>query len=338
MILSGRRMSEKKCRIWLFTVLSCGGIVLVAGCSSTGRHVTPQLEPPPHLSSEELAHQGEPVTRPLAPDPLRFGLPPATLAVLTNDVAADMGWKEHFILQEEQEGSYTVVMSEGTTIGVQRRVSITPTTQGSEVLIFPPDEGVAARIQDRVVTYLTRPTGNNAEVSPQVKQFPLPFSQVWRAIKRTVIDGGFSFKTADEEVGFIETDRVPLGKASRSWFQGVGHLGLIARPPSMNYNYASVEWRYRIRATQVGPKTTKVTVDAVIEATPDASTLEQLTSGTLNLLSVPFGSWISSAATGSSSSRIVLPSRGRLEKEFLAGLVKKLPAKKHAAFRKSAKK
>jgi len=97
---------------WAYCVagLVCGMSILVAGCSSASRRVTPSLEAPPRLSAEELAHQGETVERPLTPDPLRFGLPPATLAVLTNEVAANMGWKEHCILQEERKGSYTVVM------------------------------------------------------------------------------------------------------------------------------------------------------------------------------------------------------------------------------------
>lgn len=297
--------------------------VLLSGCSSTQQRVTPTLEAPPHLSAEEIAQQGETVSKPMAPDPISFGVPPATLAVLTNEAAADMGWKEHFILQEEREGSYTVVISEGTTFGVQRRVSITPTARGSEMLIFPPDEGLAVRVRERVITYLTGSTIQDQPVSPLVHSFSRPFSQVWRATKQTVIDGGFSFKTADEDVGFIETERVPLGKASRSWFQGVGQLTRVARPPAISYDYKSIEWRYRIRVTRVSGKNTEIKIEAVIEATPDVSTLAQLTGGTLDLLSVPFGSWISSAATGSDTSRLILPSRGELEKEFYAALAKK---------------
>jgi hypothetical protein len=246
-----------------------------------------------------------------------------------------MGWKEHFVLHEAREGSYTIVMSEGTTLGVQRRVSISPTNIGSEVLIFPPDEGIAARLRDRVLTYLTEPTSEDIEAGPQVKRFSHPFSQVWRAVKLTVIDGGFSFRTVDDDVGFIETERVSLGKASRSWFRGVGQVGLVAHPPSTNYNYASIEWRYRIRATPLGTKSTEVSVEAVVEATPDSSTLTRLTSGTLDMLSVPFGSWISSAATGSDSSRLALPSRGKLEREFFAGLAKRLPGQKSKGSKKT---
>jgi hypothetical protein len=40
------------------------------------------------------------------------------MAVLINEVARDMGGKEHSILSEEREGSYTVVMSEGKALGV----------------------------------------------------------------------------------------------------------------------------------------------------------------------------------------------------------------------------
>ncbi|MGE0824437.1 MAG: hypothetical protein AB7G75_03970 [Candidatus Binatia bacterium] len=308
--------------------LSCG--IGVVGCTSTAqRHVvTPTLAPPPKLSADEMAHQGERVEKSLAPDPMRFGLSPATLAVLTNEAAADMGWKEHFILQEETEGSYTVAISEGTTLGVQRRVSITPTGSGSEVLILPPDEGLSIRIKERVTTYLTEPESPGTAVVPVVRKFSLPFAQVWRASKRTIIDGGFSFQTSDADVGFIETERVSLGKASRSWFSGAGQLARVARPPSVSYNYKTIEWRYRIQATATGKNTTELQVEAVIEATPGPSTLQQLTGGALEVLSVPFGSWISGAATGSSTSRLILPSRGVLEKEFYAGLNKKLSGAK----------
>lgn len=322
---------------WRRLFVAYGVLFIAAGCSSTARRVTPELTPPPKFSSEEIAHQGETVERPLAPDPIRFGLPPATLAVLTNEVATDMGWQEHFILQEEREGSYTVVMSEGTTLGVQRRASITPTALGSEVLIFPPDEGVAVRIREKVLAYLTNSNPEDQPVSPLIRRFSLPFAQVWRVTKQTIIEGGFSFKTADEDIGFIETERVSLGKASRSWFRGVGQLTHIAHPPTVSYDYTSVEWRYRIRLTPGDAKSAEVTIEAIVEATPNASTLEQLTSGTLNLLSVPFGSWISSAATGSNTSRIILPSRGELEREFYAALVKKMPSAKRTSNR-SAKK
>lgn len=308
-----------------------GGLVLLLllpSCMSRGQRVTPHLAPPPQLAAGEMAKQGETVNRPLAPDRIRFGLPPVTIAALTDEVAQDMGWKEHFVLHEERERSYTVVMSEGTPLGIQRRVSITPTDIGSEVLIFPPDEGIAARLRDRVLSYLTEPTTADFETGPQIKRFSRPFAQVWRAVKLTIIDGGFSFKTVDDDVGFIETERVPLGKASRSWFRGVGQLGLVAHPPSTSYHYASVEWRYRIRATPLGTSRTEVSVEAVVEATPDSSTLARLTSGTLDVLSVPFGSWISSAATGSRSSRLLLPSRGKLEQEFFAGLATHLPGQK----------
>lgn len=177
-----------------------------------------------------------------------------------------------------------------------------------------------------MLTYLTSSNPEDHLVSPLIRGFSLPFSQVWRATKQTIIDGGFSFKTADEDIGFIETERVPLGKASRSWFRGVGQLTRIARPPAVSYDYTSVEWRYRIRLTPVGANNTEINVETIVEATPNASTLEQLTSGTLSLLSVPFGSWISSAATGSSTSRIVLPSWGELEREFYAALAKKMPS------------
>jgi hypothetical protein len=317
-------------------VVWCGLLLLLLpGCFSRGQRVTPQLAPPPQLAAEEVAAQGEKVDRRLAPDRIRFGLPPTTIAALTDEVAQDMGWKEHFVLHEEREGSYTVVMSEGTTLGVQRRVSITPTDVGSEVLILPPDEGIAARLRDRVLTYLTEPTREDFETGPQVKRFSRPFSQVWRAVKLTVIDGGFSFKTVDDDIGFLETEAVPLGKASRSWFRGVGQVGLVAHPPSTNYNYASVEWRYRIRATPLGTNRTEVSVEAIVEATPDSSTLTRLTSGTLDVLSVPFGSWISGAATGSDSSRLALPSRGKLEQEFFSGLAKQLPGQKSKKSRKA---
>jgi hypothetical protein len=150
------------------------------------------------------------------------------------------------------------------------------------VFILPPDEGISARVKERAFAYLTGLSSGDADVSPQVKRLRYPFSRVWRATKETLIDGGFSFKTADEEVGFSETDRVSLGKARRSWFGGVGQVGLIARPPSMNYEYASVEWRYRIRVQPVGTTATEVSVEAVVEATPDSSTLEPLSSGALD--------------------------------------------------------
>ncbi|MGE0681969.1 MAG: hypothetical protein AB7P69_13850 [Candidatus Binatia bacterium] len=317
--------------LWAYCVVGCAcglGVIFVGCSSSTQRRVTPTLEAPPRLSAEELAQQGETVSKPMALDPLSFGVRPATLAVLTNETAADMGWKEHFILQEEREGSYTVVISEGTTLGIQRRVSITPTARGSEMLILPPDEGLAVRVKERVLAYLTGSNTQDQPVSPLVQRFSHPFSRVWRATKQTIIDGGFSFKTADEEVGFIETERVSLGKASRSWFQGVGKLTRVARPPALSYDFKSIEWRYRIRVTPVGESNTEINIEAVVEAIPDASTLSQLTGGTLDLLSVPFGSWISSAATGSDSSRLLLPSRGELEKEFYAALVKKIPSVK----------
>jgi hypothetical protein len=72
----------------------------MAGCSSTALRAASVLTPQPQLSSETLAKQGEVVERPLAPDPLRFDLSPATLAVLTNEVATDMNWQEHFVHQK----------------------------------------------------------------------------------------------------------------------------------------------------------------------------------------------------------------------------------------------
>ena len=309
--------------------LLCGIGVLVAGCTSTtARRVTPPLEAPPRLSPEAVAQQGKTVERPMAPDPLQFNLPPSTLAVLTNDVATDMGWQEHFILQEETEGSYTVVIKEGAALGVQRRVSITPTADGAEVLILPPDEGVAARIRDKVQAYLTGSSDKDRLVSPLVQRIRLPVSLVWRAAKHTIVDGGFSFKTADEDIWFIETERVTLGKASRSWFRGVGQLTRIARPPAVSYDYKTVEWHYRIRLRTVDVNTTEINIAAIVEATPSPSMLEQLTGGALSFFSVPFGSWVSSAAVGSETSRLVLPSQGKLERDFFAAMTKTTPGSK----------
>ena len=317
--LSPRRVPQLA---WLAVV--CAGLIMVVGCTASGRQVTPRLASPPQLTSAQIEQQGKTVNRPLAPDLVHYDLPPATLAVLTNEVAADMGWKEHSIMSEEPNTHYTVVMSEGSTLGIQRQVRITPTAKGSDLLILPPDENLAARIQERVFAYLTGLAKGDADVSPRVRRFPRPFSAVWQKVKETLIDGGFSFKTVDNDVGFIETESVPLGKASISWFQGVGQLSRIARPSSMSYTYTSVEWRYRIRVKPVKARTTEVSVEAVVEATPDTSTLHRLASGTLDVLSVPFGSWIGSVATGGKSGpRIILPSRGKLEKDFLAGLAKR---------------
>ena len=319
-ILQGSPTCTDRKHVWTYPCIGvlCSLSVILVGCSSTSRRVTPSLETPPRLSAEEMARQGETVEKPLAPDPIRFGLPPATIAVLTNEVASDMGWKEHFILQEEREGSYTVILREGSALSTQRRVSITPTPLGSEVLILPPDEGLAERIKERTLLYLTNSGEEEQLVSPRSQRFSRPFAQVWRATKQTIIDGGFSFKTADEDVGFIETERV-------------------ARPPAVSYDYTSVEWRYRIRMTSIGTNKTEITVEAVVEATPNASTLEQLTSGAMSLFSVPFGSWISSAATGSSTSRLILPSRGELEKEFCVALAKKIPSAKRKEKRPAKK-
>jgi hypothetical protein len=107
-------------------------------------------------------------------------------------------------------------MNEGTTLGVQQRASITPTAQGAEELSLPPDEGLATCIKEKVLTYLTRSPQKDRLVSPLIQRIHLPLSQVWREPKRTIVDGGFSFKTADEDVGFIETERASLGKVSRS--------------------------------------------------------------------------------------------------------------------------
>ena len=319
-IAGGLRASSIYQLVWLVVV--CAGLLLT-GCPASGRQVTPQLASPPRLTSAQIEQQGKTVNRPLAPDLVHYDLPPATLAVLTNEVAEDMGWKEHSIMSEEPNTHYTVVMSEGSALGIQRQVRITPAAKGSDLLILPPDENLAARIQDRVFAYLTGLSKGDADVSPRVRRFPRPFSVVWQKVKETLIDGGFSFKTVDNDVGFIETEPVPLGKASMSWFQGVGQLSRIARSPSMRYSYTSVQWRYRIRVKSIKARTSEVSVEAVIEATPDTSTVQRLASGTLNVLSVPFGSWISSAATGEKSGpRIILPSRGKLEKDFLAGLAK----------------
>lgn len=301
----------------LLIALWCGG---ASGCFFGGERTDLTLPSPPMLSSEAVARQGETVNRPRALDRIRFDLPPATVAVLTDEVAQDMGWKEHFILWDKREENYIVVVSEGTTLGVRRRVRITPQESGSEVLIFPPDEGIAVRIKEQVATYLTKPFSGGEKDSPRVIRFSHPFSEVWRAAKLTVIDGGFSLKTVDDDVGFIETERVPLGKASRSWFRGVGEITLIAQPSSMQYQYASVAWRYRIRVEPVAATTTEVTVETVVEAKPDASTLKQLSKGALDLMSLPFGSWI----TGGEAPRLVLPSRGKLEGEFFAGLAELL--------------
>lgn len=63
--------------------------------------------------------------------------------------------------------------------------------------------------------------------------------------------------------------------------------------------------------------------------TTRASGVEALCMGAGSWIrSVPFGSWISSAATGSRSARPLLPSRGKLEQEFFAGLAKHLPGQK----------
>lgn len=95
----------------------------------------------------------------------------------------------------------------------------------------------------------------------------------------------------------------------------------------------------KVQANQgVNAKNTEVSVTAVVEATPDDSTLTRLAGGTLDILSVPFGSWISSVAVGGQSSRLVLPSRGKLEKDFLAGLSKKLPVRGGKSPAKRAKK
>jgi hypothetical protein len=315
-----------------------GVSLLMASCTSTTTHrVTPSLAAPPKLSSEAIAQQGKTVERPMAPDPFHFDLPPSTLAVLTNDVASDMGWQEHFILQEEAEGSYTVVIKEGSSLGVQRRVSITPTAEGAEVLILPPDEGIAARIKDKVQAYLTGSSEKERFISPLIQQIHLPVPMVWRAAKQTIVDGGFSFKTADEDIWFIETERVSLGKASRSWFHGVGQLTRVAHPPAVSYDYKSVEWHYRIRLKTVDLNTTEITIAAVIEATPSPSMLEQLTGGALSFFSVPFGSWVSSAATGSDTSRLVLPSQGKLEHDFYAALTKTTPATKEKRARAAKK-
>lgn len=204
-------------------------VILLSSCAPTGRRVAPQTTPPPKLSAEEMRHQGEAVSRRLAPDPLHFNIPSATLAVLTNEVATDMAWKEHFILQGEQADSYVVIMSEGTTLGAQRRINITPTARGSEVLVLPPDTGIAAGIKERTFAYLTGLSRGDADISPQVQRLPYALARVWTAVKETLIDAGFSFKTADADVGFIETEPVPVGKASRSWFGGSGQ-SLKPRP------------------------------------------------------------------------------------------------------------
>jgi len=102
-------------------------------------------------------------------------------------------------------------------------------------------------------------------------------------MRLTISDGGFSFKTVDEDGGFIETGRAPVDKASQSWFRGLGQLTRIARPLTVSYDYASVEWRYRIRLTPIGANKTEINGETIVETTPNASTLEQLTSGTLSL-------------------------------------------------------
>ncbi|MGH7962318.1 MAG: hypothetical protein ACRERD_10935 [Candidatus Binatia bacterium] len=309
--------------ISLLIALWCGSGI--SGCFAKGQRATLTLPAPPALSSEEVAQQGETMARPRAFDGIRFGLPPATLAVLTDKVAQDMGWKEHFILRSKGEENYMVVFSEGKTLGVRRQVRITPQASGSAVFVFPPDEGIAARVKEQVSIYLTNPANGEGPENPGVMHFSQSFSEVWRAAKLTVIDGGFSLKTVDDEVGFIETERVPLGKASRSWFRGTGEVALIARPSAMRYTYTSVEWRYRIRVEAVTATAAQVTVETIVEAKPDSSSaLKYLSKGAVDLLSMPFGSLISSTTNRDGPARLVLPSRGKLEKEFFAGLQERL--------------
>lgn len=307
---------------WLLVAVWCG-VGGLSGCFFGSRPAHPELPPPPALSPEEMMHQGETVNRALAFDCARFALPPATVAVLTDTVAQDMGWKEHFILRDNKEESYIVVLSEGKTFGVRRRVLISPHESGSEVLVLPPDEGLVARIQERVVSYLTKHTNTDEQHCPCVTRIALPFAQVWRAVKQTVIDAGFSFKTIADDVGFIETEREPLGKARRSWFQGIGTVSLVAYTPALDYDYKSVEWHYRIRVIPIDGKTTQVSVEAVVEATPGSSTLATLKdigSGAFDLLAIPFGPLVSGVVTDDSPTRLVLPSRATLEKSFVTGL------------------